>query len=316
MKLHLDTDAFAQIIDIVSTENTIRRDVLEKDYYVTLILEELSKKQNQGFAYFKGGTALYKALRSIRRFSEDIDLTVYVKDCPTQNQAKKRLENATKKYKSLDKGKTLEDERGSITCEYLYDSMYELDIEDRLQRFGNVRVEGTSFTVSEPTEKIQIAPHLYGLCSEEYKKILRESYEVSPFIIETISLERIFIDKVFATEFYFERGDLDDVAKHVYDLTVLLQNSQITKFLSDCEEVKRIIGLKREEELKRKGGVDSNLKVKDFSCFLKLSETSKLEDCFDKMQKIYVLDDKDKICLDEIYSTTNRLHEYFTSLSV
>ena len=130
-----------------------------------------------------------------------------------------------------------------------YDSIFELDMEDSLQRFGKVKVEGTSFTVSEPTEKIEIAPHLYELCTEERKEILRDFYNVAPFIVETISLERIFIDKVFAAEFYFKSREFSDVAKHVYDLTVLLQKEQIKVFLSNAKEVFRIVGLKRKEEL-------------------------------------------------------------------
>lgn len=97
MKLHLDRAAFEFIIDKTAKTNGVRRDVLEKDYYVTLLLCELSQKESQGYAYFKGGTALYKALRSIRRFSEDIDLTVFTEDCPTNSQAQKRLENAALK---------------------------------------------------------------------------------------------------------------------------------------------------------------------------------------------------------------------------
>lgn len=170
----------------------------------------------------------------------------------TPSQAKKRLERATLKYTSMPKGETLVNERGSITCEYFYDSIFELDMEDSLQRFGKVKVEGTSFTVSEPTEKIEIAPHLYELCTEERKEILRDFYNVAPFIVETISLERIFIDKVFSTEFYFKRREFSDVSKHVYDLTVLLQKEQIKVFLSNAKEVFRIVGLKRKEELVRK----------------------------------------------------------------
>ncbi|UKI14060.1 MAG: nucleotidyl transferase AbiEii/AbiGii toxin family protein [Clostridiales bacterium] len=56
---------------------------------------------------------------------------------------------------------------------------------------------------------------------------MRETYDIKPFEIETISLERIFIDKVFAAQFYYERKEYSDVAKHVYDLTVLLDNEQI-----------------------------------------------------------------------------------------
>ena len=307
MKLHLDKIAFEQIIDEVATQHGVRRDVLEKDYYVTLLLLELAKQENQGYAYFKGGTALYKALRSIRRFSEDIDLTVFIEDCPTPSQAKKRLEKATLKYKSMSKGKTLENERGSITCEYLYDPMYEIDASDTLQRFGKVKVEGTSFTVSEPTTKIEIAPHLYELCSEDRRQILREHYDVVPFTVGTISLERIFIDKVFAVEFYFERNEFSDVAKHAYDLTVLLQNEQIKAFLSNPNEVFRIVGLKRKEELSRKGGVDANLKVADFPYFKELQKEKEFEVRFKEMQKIYVFDKNDELTIDEVLSAVEKL---------
>ena len=80
MKLHKDKKAMEALISNISERTKIRRDVLEKDYYVTLVLKELSNKENQNYTYFKGGTALYKALKSVRRFSEDIDLTVYVND--------------------------------------------------------------------------------------------------------------------------------------------------------------------------------------------------------------------------------------------
>jgi predicted nucleotidyltransferase component of viral defense system len=61
MKLHLDRDAFEAIILNIQNREDIRSDVLEKDYYVTLMLNELSKNQAECKAYFKGGTALYKA---------------------------------------------------------------------------------------------------------------------------------------------------------------------------------------------------------------------------------------------------------------
>ena len=78
MKLHLDRDAFDVFIENIHERCSYRSDVLEKDYYVVLILEELAKfqKENGLPAYFKGGTALYKALKMTNRFSEDIDLSV------------------------------------------------------------------------------------------------------------------------------------------------------------------------------------------------------------------------------------------------
>ncbi len=312
MNLHTDKAAFEVIIENIATKHNIRRDVLEKDYYVTLLLKELSCKPNQAFAYFKGGTALYKALKSIRRFSEDIDLTVLIEDCPTPSQAKKRLENATLKYICLQKGETLENIRGSITCEYLYDSLYTLDENDALQRFGRVKIEATSFTVSEPTSKIEIAPHLYELADEKQKAILQKAYDVKPFMVETISLERIFIDKVFAAQFYYEREMFGDVAKHVYDLTVLLSNERIIKFLSDRQKVSSIIALKRKEEDNRKGGVSKDKKISEFDYFVGLESNRAFDSKYKDMQNIYVFSPKDVIPKDKVISALSQLHKLIT----
>lgn len=309
MKLHLDRVAFEQILGETEQRYGIRRDVLEKDYYVTLLLYELTGREAQGHAYFKGGTALYKALRSIRRFSEDIDLTVCVEDCPTPSQAQKRLKNAALQFSSLPKGRSI-NKKGSIVCEYLYSSLYELDESDALQRFGNVQVEATSFTISEPTTCIEIAPYLYELCNEDRKRILREYYDVSPFNMETISLERIFVDKVFAAEYYFERAEFDDVAKHIYDITVLLQNELILRFLSDVESVRKIVGYKRQEETVRLGGVDATIKIRDFSYFSKLRWTSGFADSYERMQNIYVLSPEDRIDLETAIKAVEGLQQH------
>ena len=99
MKLHLNRDAFRVLIEQVSERTGYRQDVIEKDYYVSMLLRELAHFQRDDSlpAYFKGGTALYKALHSVRRFSEDVDLSVDVRDC-SRTQGDKRLERATKKY--------------------------------------------------------------------------------------------------------------------------------------------------------------------------------------------------------------------------
>ncbi|MCM1196144.1 MAG: nucleotidyl transferase AbiEii/AbiGii toxin family protein [Roseburia sp.] len=309
MRLHLDKEAFALIIENISSKHSIRRDILEKDYYVTLLLKELSEKDNQLFAYFKGGTALYKALKSIRRFSEDIDLTVFIGNCSTTNQAKKRLEAATLKYTYLTRGEILERRKGTITCEYLYDSLFTLDETDILQRFGRVKVEATNFTISEPLELISIAPHLYELATDEQKKILADSYEVAPFEIETISLERIFIDKVFAAQFYYERKMFRDVAKHIYDLTVLLNKKKIQEFLKEKDRFLYTVSLKRKEELNRKGGINSQIEVSDFPYLTELHNDQAFEKEFKEMQKIYVFNKNDIISKDAAIKAISSLKE-------
>ena len=75
MLLHLDKENFRKFIYIISNKINIDADIIEKDYYVCTILKELSKKQDELQAYFKGGTAIYKILDTMNRFSEDIDLS-------------------------------------------------------------------------------------------------------------------------------------------------------------------------------------------------------------------------------------------------
>ena len=68
MQLHLDPNAFRVLIERIHEETGYRTDVLEKDYYVVLMLKELAKLQDDGLpAYFKGGTALYKAFKTTNR---------------------------------------------------------------------------------------------------------------------------------------------------------------------------------------------------------------------------------------------------------
>lgn len=81
MKLHEDPAAFQVLLSSVSERSGIREDIIEKDYYLTMLLSELASQQEHLPAYFKGGTALYKALGRMIRFSEDIDLTVESQDC-------------------------------------------------------------------------------------------------------------------------------------------------------------------------------------------------------------------------------------------
>ena len=222
MMLHEDKYAFLALINQIHEVSGLRLDILEKDYYVSLLLRELAEKQKDLPAYFKGGTALYKALKSIRRFSEDIDLTVSIENC-SNSQAKRRLEQAAKNYSSLPRtaDKAMEeDRRGSITTVYDYEPAVPVDEIDPLQRFRHVKIEATSFTISEPFTAMEVEPILYTFASQEQRQILQDRYGLMPFDLLTIRLERIFADKILAAEFYYDREMYFDVAKHVYDVSI------------------------------------------------------------------------------------------------
>ena len=54
MKLHLNPPYFRAVLNGVEKRTGKRRDILEKDYYITLILEELSQQGGIVACLFQG----------------------------------------------------------------------------------------------------------------------------------------------------------------------------------------------------------------------------------------------------------------------
>lgn len=259
MRLHEDINAFRVLIDDIQKRTGYRSDVLEKDYYVVLILEELAGLQAEGLpAYFKGGTALYKALHTTNRFSEVISVYSYV----------------------------------PIT---VYDK------DDVLQRFGKLKIEATSFTISEPVEKLEISAMIYELATEEQKKILETRYDVKPFFVLTITLERIFVDKLFAAEAYVRKSETEgrafEAAKHIYDLSVMGGLAQIRKLMEDEGQMERLLSIRMMEELKRLDGIPGVAPI-DFTFFDSVVTNKEVRNAYEIMQRQYVFRECDQIPYD------------------
>ncbi len=302
MILHLDKNAFRLLLEQVRDRTGYRTDVLEKDYYVVLMLQELAEKQKAGLpAYFKGGTALYKALKTTNRFSEDIDLSVDARGC-SRTQNDRRLELAAKKYAGLDRdisaGRT---NRSEVVSVFTYDPVEDYDADDALQRFGKLKIEATSFTICEPTEYLEISPMIYDLATEEERKTLREQYGVMPFSVMTITLERIFIDKLFAAEAYVRRSGEPhrafEAAKHIYDIAVMIRQPSIQRLLANDELIKKLLDIRIEEEKERLDGIPG-IMPGEFTFFDDAAGNKAVRSAYDVMQKQYVLRPSDRIEYD------------------
>ena len=72
MFLHNDKELFRDVLEAVSSDQNRPLAIIEKDYYVTMILKLLA--QAEPGCVFKGGTSLSKCHHVIDRFSEDIEL--------------------------------------------------------------------------------------------------------------------------------------------------------------------------------------------------------------------------------------------------
>lgn len=313
MNLHLDSNAFRVLIDHIHERTGFRTDVLEKDYYVVLILKELSELQHDGLAaYFKGGTALYKALKTTNRFSEDIDLSVETRGC-NRTQSDKRLEKASKKYTVLpldsEKGFT---HRSEVMAVYNYVPITEFDQEDALQRFGNVKVEATSFTISEPVEDIEISAMLYEYATSAEQDIMRRQYGMEPFSVKTITLERIFVDKLFAAEAYVRKSNeakrAFEAAKHIYDLAILKTHPKIQTLLADEDQLKYLIEIRMREEVDRHDGVPY-LAPAQFVFFDNAETDTNVRAAYEIMQRQYVLRTEDQIQYADAISALKSIRE-------
>lgn len=313
MKLHQDINAFRVLLEQIHERTGYRTDVLEKDYYVVLMLRELSEKQKAGLpVYFKGGTALYKALKTTNRFSEDIDLSVDTRGC-SRSQNDRRLEQAAKKYAALDRdaasGRT---NRSEVIAIFTYDPITAYDASDALQRFGKLKIEATSFTISEPTASLEIAPMLYDLASETEQKILREQYEVAPFPIMTIATERIFIDKLFAAEAYVRRSAEPqrafEAAKHIYDLAVMIRQPNIQSLLTDDTMIKKLLDIRIEEEAGRLDGIPGVM-PQEFTFFDAAAGNDEVRKAYAVMQAQYVLRPEDRIEYDAAMAALGEIRD-------
>ncbi len=301
MKLHLYKDDFAFLIRRAAEHSGISADIIEKDYYVTLMLEELAGKQDTVKAYFKGGTCLYKIYAPMQRFSEDIDLTVCVKGI-SNSQAKKMLEHSSKKFDSLKldtENSVNENHKGSITQMYQYDSCFDVPV-DPLQRYEKVKVEATSFTISEPTEKNWIHPLLVDALPGDIVESVKDEYGLHDFQIENISLERIFCDKLLAAEFYVQREEYFDVAKHMYDIATMIEMPRVQAMLKNEAAFINYLSYKRIEETLRIGSDLSHKPFGEFQLFDAVFFNQKIEVAFEDMQRKYIFQDEYRITIQDV----------------
>ncbi len=94
--LHENKEEFANAVNLASEYFRVLPIIVEKDYYVTMILRELSKRL--GFVVFKGGTSLSNVIKQSSVFSEDIDITI---DSKLSQGQMKKLKEVIKEISSI-----------------------------------------------------------------------------------------------------------------------------------------------------------------------------------------------------------------------
>jgi predicted nucleotidyltransferase component of viral defense system len=79
--IHKDKNRFSTLVDRIATQTGFYAPLMEKDYYLTLILSKVNDLSHN--LIFKGGTALNKIYYSYYRLSEDLDFSMRLPDYTT-----------------------------------------------------------------------------------------------------------------------------------------------------------------------------------------------------------------------------------------
>ena len=217
MYLYHDKETFEELIIGAANELHIPANVIEKDYFVTLTLKELSTKLND--MVFKGGTSLTKCYQLLDRFSEDIDLSYTAESGMPGDARKKQLKKAVvSTLESLELAiNNLEDTRSrrNYNCyrasyPSIYDNSPFLKQELVLETFVAL--------LPFPTVTRMVDNYLYRFLKKIDKLEIAEQYDLMPFPITTQAIERTLIDKIFAICDYYLDGRTDKHSRHLYDI--------------------------------------------------------------------------------------------------
>jgi predicted nucleotidyltransferase component of viral defense system len=254
--------------DIVFTkyafENSVSKAIVEKDFWVTLILDYLFHRcKYKDYFIFKGGTSLSKCFNIIERFSEDIDLILRW-DLLTDDNPNKERSNRQQDIYNKNINKLAADFiKEKLMPEMIYDfnnllgQKAEFQIDENEQQVLNfnyprlynddagilkfVRLEIGPLAALTPTEDVTISP----LISKLNLKLMNKNET----IIKTVSPERTFWEKILILNQESHRP-LDKkmptrYSRHYYDVYKISLTKYKDKAYSNLELLEQVREFKK-----------------------------------------------------------------------
>lgn len=234
-----------EIIETVARELGRSEQMVEKDTIQSMFLCELAKSDLP--FVFKGGTSLSKAYELIDRFSEDIDLSMNRR--PTQSERARSKDIIIGIAESI--GLTLsnsDDIKSRFDYNkyvFKYDSVFaDIPLE--------IIIETSYYQSVYPVEKHAVGSFVGKFCMER-NIVLPIVFEGAEVVMSVQSLERTFIDKVFAICDYRIQNMQNRDSRHLYDICKLIDHVKMDK------ELDKLIDKVREDRMESKNNPSAQL---------------------------------------------------------
>ena len=212
--LHNDTNLFKKILTLTSNKLHIAEQIIEKDYYISIILRYLSEQLP--FVVFKGGTSLSKCYQVINRFSEDIDITT---DIPLTQGQKRKFKIIIVSIAN-DLNLTIEnlEETHSRRDYNRYIITYNSVVENFVDNVKTSIILETAYTTTSfPISQMLVSNYIQQVLLDEAPELIK-IYLLNAFTMKVQSIERTFIDKVFAICDYYLQNKTLRHSRHLYDI--------------------------------------------------------------------------------------------------
>ncbi len=237
MNLHKTPSVFVALIQATATHYAIPELYVEKDYWVTRVLKRLNESEFADQIVFKGGTALSKAHRLIRRFSEDIDLVArcYGISANKTRTLLRQAEHAMTVDLAYQKNHDRES-KGSKYRKTVHAYPTALDPGEFGMVADEIFLEINAFTVPEPSAPLPISALIAEFLNVESHGDLIAQHDLAPFEIDVLSVERTLCEKIMGLIRASYEDDADAALRrqirHIYDLCMILREKTYRDFLA------------------------------------------------------------------------------------
>lgn len=203
-----------EIIETVAREIGRSEQMVEKDTIQSMFLYELAKSELP--FVFKGGTSLSKVYDLVDRFSEDIDLSMTRRPTQSERAQSKELivSIADRLGLMLSNAEKIKSRYDYNKYVFKYESMF-------VSVPMEIIVETSYYQPVYPVERQTVGSFVGKFC-KEMNIVLPISFEAAEVIMNVQSVERTFIDKVFAVCDYKIQNMQDRDSRHLYDICKLI----------------------------------------------------------------------------------------------